>query len=345
MIDLSELQDSAQKAFPADKLVPERDAAWALAAEMGWLMIELPEDQGGLGLGRDAAATIHYELGKVLSSAPLIPAMLALRAIFEAENFADKESWIERICGGEYVPLNMLPGKLEVETDGSLTGKVSGFFDADMAGHVLVGASGRYLLVPTDAAGVRLEEKKLWDESRRLFDLYLDGYTPDPALGVAEGAEAAPLHDSIARSAHLFVAADSLGGATAGLDMTVDYLKMRKQFDRPLAMFQALKHRCADLTSQIVSAEALLWTRAANSESVNVTALGAMKGYAADSYRIVTEDIIQLHGGIGLTEEHPCHLFMKRAMLNLQLCGPLDHWREMVGREALALAIELNPEK
>jgi alkylation response protein AidB-like acyl-CoA dehydrogenase len=337
MIDLSELQDSAQKAFPSDKLVPERHVSWALVAEMGWLMIELPEDQGGLGLGRDAAATIHYELGKMLSSAPLIPAMLALRAIYEAENFVGKESWIESICGGEYVPLNMLPGKLEAAADGSLTGKVSGFFDADMASHVLIGASGRYLLVPTDAPGVRMEERPLWDESRRLFDLHLDGYAPHPSLCLAEGAAAAPLHDSIARSAHLFVAADSLGGATAGLDMTVEYLKMRKQFDRPLAMFQALKHRCADLKSQIVSAEALLWSRATSVESVNVTALGAMKGYATDTYRIVTEEMIQLHGGIGLTEEHPCHLFMKRAMLNLQLCGSLDHWREMAGREALNL--------
>ena len=80
MIELSELQDAASKAFPADQLRPERDAAWQLAAEMGWLMIDLPEDQGGLGLGRDAAATIHYELGKVLSSAPLIPGLKALVA-------------------------------------------------------------------------------------------------------------------------------------------------------------------------------------------------------------------------------------------------------------------------
>ncbi len=335
MIELAELHDSAQKAFPADKLMPERDTSWALAAEMGWLMIELPEDQGGLGLTRQAAAAIHYELGKVLSSAPLIPAMLALRGIAGAADFAARDEWIERICCGEYVPLNMLPARIEAGADGKSNGTVPGLFDADMASHVLVGCGGAYHLVPLDAPGVRLVERKLWDQSRRVFDLVLEEARLDANTLVADGALAASLHDDIARSAHLFLAADSLGGATAALEMTIDFLKMRKQFDRPLAMFQALKHRCADLKTQVVAAEALLWSRATGAEQVSVTDLGAMKALATDVYRRVTEEMIQLHGGIGLTDEHPCHQFMKRAMLNLQLCGGLDHWREAAGRAAL----------
>jgi alkylation response protein AidB-like acyl-CoA dehydrogenase len=118
------------------------------------------------------------------------------------------------------------------------------------------------------------------------------------------------------------------------LDLTVEYLKMRRQFDRPLAMFQSLKHRCADLRIQIGAAEALLWSRAKD-EGASVTDFGALKAHAAEVYRWVVEEAIQLHGGIGLTEEHQCHLFMKRAMLNLQLCGSTDHWREAAGRKAL----------
>ena len=76
VIELSELRDSATKAFPAGAILPNREESWQLAAEMGWLMIELPEELGGLGLGRDAGAAIHFEMGQVLSAAPLIPAML-----------------------------------------------------------------------------------------------------------------------------------------------------------------------------------------------------------------------------------------------------------------------------
>jgi alkylation response protein AidB-like acyl-CoA dehydrogenase len=117
--------------------------------------------------------------------------------------------------------------------------------------------------------------------------------------------------------------------------MTVEYLKTRKQFDRPIAMFQALKHRCADLKTHVVAAEALLWQRAAD-ESASIADLGVTKALANDVYRSVTEETIQLHGGIGLTDEHSCHLFMKRAMLNAQLSGGGDHWREAAGRQAMA---------
>ncbi len=321
MIALHELRDPAQKAFPADKLAPDRDASWKRIAEMGWLMIDLPEDQGGLGLGRAAATAIHYEMGSVLSSAPLIPAMLGLQAI-ASSSLSVRESWVERICGGEFVPLHMLPA----------SGTIAGVFDADMARHVVAGMPGRYVLIPLDAPGVRVIERPLWDNTRRLFDIELDDYKPE--LILAEGDAAKAMHDSLSANAQLAIAADALGGATAALGMTVAYLGMRKQFDRPLAMFQALKHRCADLRVMIGAAEALLWS-VVRRDDVSIIELGAMKAHATDIYRAVTEEMIQLHGGIGLTEEHPCHLFMKRAMLNMQLCGSLDYWREARGRELL----------
>jgi alkylation response protein AidB-like acyl-CoA dehydrogenase len=330
MIDLSELRDTAQKAFPADQLMPDRDSAWKLAAEMGWLMIDLPETQGGLGLGREATTALHHHLGRLLSRAPLIPAMLGLQAM-AGSSLVDRDDWIARIIEGTYLPLNMLPAK--VSGGGELTGTISGVFEADMASHVVAGLPDRYLLIPLDAPGVTLVERPLWDESRRLFDIQLDGYSPGPVL--AEGAECKALHDALSRSAQLALAADSLGGAEAALAMTVDYLSMRRQFDRPLAMFQALKHRCADLRVAITAADALM-SGCARDPDTSVAAMGAMKALACDTYRLVSEEAIQLHGGIGLTQEHGCHHFMKRAMLNLQLCGSVDHWRVVRGREALA---------
>ncbi|MET1754890.1 acyl-CoA dehydrogenase family protein [Novosphingobium sp. RD2P27] len=335
MIELNELQDAVQKAFPADKVIPERDASWALAAEMGWLMIRLPEELGGLGLGREASTMIHFELGRVLSSAPLIPAQLGLHAVLESTTLEGRDDWLERIAGGEYVPLHMLPTKLETGSDSTVSGTVSGVFEGDMAAAVIAYLPGGYTLVPTDAPGVSLVERPIWDKSRRLFDLVLENFRPDASLSLADAAGSRAIHDAISPEAHLAVAADCLGGANAALDTSVEYMKMRKQFDRPIAMFQALKHRAADCKIKIVPAEALLWSRAA-ADAVPAEQMGGLKTYAAEVYQWVTEEAIQFHGGIGLTEEHHIHLFMKRAMLNLQLCGASDLWNERVGRAALA---------
>ncbi len=339
MIELSERQDAAQKAFPADKLIPDRDKSWQLIAEMGWLLIELPEEDGGLGLGRDAFTVLNFELGRVLSSAPLIPALLTLRAISASPTLGDKAGWIERICAGEFIPAGMLGSRIEAKTDASgaieLSGLVPGVLEADMASYVLVSTQGLHALVALGAEGVSVVERRIWDRSRRLFDLRLDGCKIDPALIVAQGDDAAIVSRLLQEGVLLALAADALGGANTMLDMTVEYLKARKQFGRPLAMFQALKHRCADLKTAIAAAEALMWSRA-NDTQASVVDFGALKALACDAYRMVVEESVQLHGGIGLTEEHNCHLFMKRALLNLQLGGDADSWREAAGRAALA---------
>jgi alkylation response protein AidB-like acyl-CoA dehydrogenase len=331
MIALDELRDAAEKAFPRDQLMPPREASWQIVAELGWLMIDLAEEDGGLGLGAEATAAILFEQGRVLSPAPLIPALLGLKAI-AASDVAGKADWVERICGGEYVPLNLLSATVEVGTDGSLTGVVPGVFEADLASHLLAGLADRYVLIPLDAAGVTVTERPLWDESRRVSDIELSGVQPDLALATSDAAKA--LHDLISPAAQLALAADALGGANAVLELTIEYLKLRRQFDRPLALFQALKHRVADCKVKIAAAEALLWTRAGQAELSPVEA-GALKALATQVYAEVAEEAVQLHGGIGLTQEHPCHLFLKRAFLNRTLCGDGDHWNAATGRAAL----------
>jgi alkylation response protein AidB-like acyl-CoA dehydrogenase len=333
MIELNELTDAAQKAFPADKLSPSRDESWKLVSEMGWLLVRLPEDDGGLGLGREASTAIHYEMGRVLSSVPLVPVQLGLQTIVESHGFDARGEWIERISGGEYVPLHMLPSKL-TESGGTVSGTVGGVFEADMASAIVAYLPQGYTLVPLDAPGVSLTEREIWDPSRRLFDLKLDGFVPEMILAGGNAAKA--MHDSLAPETHLALAADCLGGATAALDMSIEYMKMRRQFDRPIAMFQALKHRAAELKTRIVAAEALMWSIARNPDA-SLVQVGALKALAADVYAFVTEEAIQFHGGIGLTEEHDIHRFMKRAFLNQQLSGSSDLWKERQGRDALAM--------
>ncbi|MBW8755752.1 MAG: acyl-CoA dehydrogenase family protein, partial [Sphingomonadales bacterium] len=158
MIERAELHDAAQKAFPADQLRPARDASWELIAEMGWLLLPLPEDAGGLGLGRDAATAIHFELGKVLSTAPLLPALLTVQALASAEELTDRSGWIERVTAGEFVTVNLLPAELELATSGSirLSGTLPCTPDADLASHMLVVTKNIAVLVPLDGEGVTL---------------------------------------------------------------------------------------------------------------------------------------------------------------------------------------------
>jgi len=333
VIERSELHDAAQKAFPTDALKPDRDAAWKLVTEMGWLMLALPEDAGGLGLARDSAAAIHFEMGKVLSPAPLIPAMATVQALGMAPDLADQAGWIERATSGEFITVNLFAPNA-VEDGGVLSGTLRAVPEADMASHVMITNPDLVALVPLDAEGVIVTEQKLWDESRRLSDVSFSQVKLDPALVMARGDAAKAITHQLKAEVIAALAADSLGGANAILDLTVKYLAERKQFGRPLGMFQALQHRCADLKIQIAAAEALLWARVEQSDA-GFSEVGGLKAHACEVYRWTCEEAIQLHGGIGLTEEFYCHLFMKRANLNVQLGGNAELWREMVGQQAM----------
>jgi alkylation response protein AidB-like acyl-CoA dehydrogenase len=171
---------------------------------------------------------------------------------------------------------------------------------------------------------VELIERPTWDITRRLFDLRFTKVALDEQLVLARGPVA---QDRIARLQTLrdfAMAADSLGAGAALLDITVEHLQTRRQFGRPLALFQALKHRCADLKTLLAGAEAMLADSLARvgdricDPEVHTRAKKA-KYLSCSVFSRVAEEALQLHGGIGMASEHPCHLFLKRAMLNEHL--------------------------
>lgn len=320
----AELQEAADKAFGQSDLMPDAAQSWALIAEMGWLMMAVPDDQGGLGLGLEAAGVIHRMLGKALVPGPAMTQMLAIEALARTNILPERDTLIADAMAGEVMTASLAGG---TDADDRLTCVP----DADIASHVLHVTAERIALVPTQH--VSTQYRPGWDKSRRLFDVTLHG----PGLTLAEGTEARLLAQRIEALRLFFLAGDSLGGAEAALAMTVDYLETRRQFDRPLALFQALKHRVADMRTALSASEALFWSRAAD-DAAALPRFGALKAHATSVYRHVAEEAIQLHGGIGLTMEHPCHLFLKRAMLNCALGGDADHWDEQAGRAALVAA-------
>lgn len=315
----AELRESARKVVSELGAPASEGASWAQIVELGWLLTAVPEELGGLGLGLEGACILHAELGRGVAGAPFLPAMLALDAIC-ASDVADKEAWIERLTTSFAVSAPLASAPLIV-MDEALSGEAVAVQSADTASHVLVCTPDHVVLAPL--AEAEIKARRTWDETRRLFDARFDGAKLDPALVLAQGEAARALSTRLAAHRDFALAADSVGGAAALFELTVEYLKTRRQFGRPLALFQALKHRCADLKSQVSAAEALLTDRLRADEAPALAAQKA-KQLAAAVYAWVAEEAIQLHGGIAMTAEHLCHRYVKRALLNQHLGAPAD---------------------
>ncbi len=318
----AELEAAAAQAFDGLTLVPDAEQSWQTIAEMGWLMMCVPEDRGGLGQGGEARAVIHHAMGRALVPGPTIAQMAVVDALAAGVRTDETDALLEAAVAGDVMTASMA---LSLAEDVLIAVP-----DADRASHVLHMTSERIALVPLE--GCEVVGRETWDETRRLFDVRVPG---SQGVTIAEGNAARELAETVRANLLLALAADALGGAEAALAMSVEYLGTRRQFDRPLAMFQALKHRCADLRVAISLADALLWQEAA-SPDLSLARAGALNALACQVYKETAEEAIQLHGGIGLTLEHPCHLFLKRAFLNCALGGDADYWEECAGRERLA---------
>ena len=340
-IEANELRASARQVVDGLGLAADEETAWCLVAELGWLMLEIPEADGGLGLGLPAACALHEELGRGLAMAPFLAATLAIDALCQSKEGA---GLLEGLGSGEdYIAVPLTDSALGLD-GGALSGIARAVPSADRAGHVLVWPAQRdhVLLVPTDHPGVELRARPTWDATRRLFDVHLAA--AEPALVLASGAAARSLVSRLLARRDFALAAEAVGGASRMLELTVEYLGTRCQFGRPLAMFQALKHRCADLKALVEAATALLQDGLARGAAAREfeyspaaeTAGQAARLLAAMAYTTVAEEALQLHGGIGMTAEHHCHLFLKRAMLDEHLGRGRDRYAQALAAGHLA---------
>jgi alkylation response protein AidB-like acyl-CoA dehydrogenase len=213
-----------------------------------------------------------------------------------------------------------------------LDGRKSFVLDGHTADLILVIAHAvgglSLFAVPGDAPGLTRTAVPTLDQTRKLATLDFTG-VPATLIGAA-GAGSAVLSRTLDVAA-IALAAEQLGGAQRALDMTVEYLKVRHQFGRPIGSFQALKHRCADLLLEVESLRSAVQYAAAavaeNSTEIPVVA-SLVKAYASDVYFHVAAENIQMHGGIGFTWEHDAHLYFKRAKSSELFLGDASYHRE-----------------
>ncbi len=305
---------------------------WEQVGDLGWPMLTVPEEHGGLGLGLAALVPLYEELGRVAAPLPFLVTMLASDCIARSASDEQKGQWLPRIAAGAIaspaLPLDPAPGAVQLRREGGdivLSGVAGELIDADSAALIILLARdedcGLHRVVVDQDDGLALETSVLWDHGHRMSSLTLrDLRLPaERAFAVTEVAEAAVL-----AHAALGLAAEAVGGSDGIIDITIDYMKTREQFGRPIGSFQALKHRIANHRTEAVGARCLVETAAAmigNDGAEWEREASAAKALACAAFAEIARDCIQLHGGIGFTAEQVCHLFLKRANFNAQVFG------------------------
>ena len=309
---------------------------WSQAAKLGWLALPADEAHGGLGLGPSELAVVYEELGRAVAPLPVLGTMLVVEALARGGDAAQQAAWIPRLAAGE------LPGAVSMLTPGApapaltltvglgggvvLDGVAENLLDGAAADVLLLlareGEALRWVLVEPAVDGVVVEKAATVDRTRHLGVARFERLAL-PVERVLAG-DAAVIADALLHHAALALASDARGGANAVFEIALDYLKTREQFGKPIGSFQALKHRCADHKIALVASGALVAEAVAKAASGDPAAgryALAAKALATEVYARVAQDAVQLHGGIGYTWEHPCHLYLKRAKLNEQLFG------------------------
>jgi alkylation response protein AidB-like acyl-CoA dehydrogenase len=328
-------------------------ALWhALAADVGVAGLLIPEALGGAGASYREAAVVAEEIGRNVAPVPFVgSAVVATTALLSIDDAA----LLSQVANGALtaalaVPFSAGPGSLPVPTvrldaaqpgdapaTARLTGTVSNIADALPADVLLVPADGvPYGLYEVKVgAGVDKRAVVSLDQTRQLCDLTLS-QAPARQIAAGEAAERAVAAALLAGAG--LIASEQLGIAERCLEMTLGYVKERKQFARPVGGFQAIKHRLADLWVLVTQARAAARAAAdglVSRQGTEAELLVALaKAACSDTALKAAQETIQLHGGIGFTWEHPAHLFLKRAKADSIGFGTADAHRASLARLA-----------
>ncbi len=290
--------------------------AWQAMAGMGWTGVVIPEAHGGSDFGWLSMGLVVEELGKTLTASPLTASTVAASAIMLGGSADQQAKWLPRIASGEAIATLAVdegpchdPAKIEARvSNGKLTGTKAFVAEAHGADVFVVAASdGLYLVAKGD--GVTVSGRSLTDQ-RSHAEVTFDGASAEKLAG----GDDTVLTDVLDR-ARILAAAEMLGMAQAVFDMTLDYLKQRVQFNQVLSSFQALQHRMADLFGDLAMMRSAVegGLQAVDSGFGVERAATLAKAEANRVLHKVTNEGIQLHGGIGMTDEYDVGFYLKRA--------------------------------
>jgi alkylation response protein AidB-like acyl-CoA dehydrogenase len=329
---------------------------WKQFAEMGFTGILVPEDQGGLGLGHVEAGIVLEEMGRNLSPSPFLTTSVAGVEALKAADAALRDRWFPGILSGETIlGLAIDEGPKHNPTAIAMKAERSGngFKLAGRKQFVIQGASAAMLIVAARTAGsageqdgltlfaVEKDAANMSTETVRLVDstmaahIVFDGVEVDADAVIGEVDQGWAVLNPLLRAARAGAAAEMVGVGAGAMDMTVEYLKQRKQFGRLIGEFQALQHRAAHLYSEmeiaraaVLKAQQLLDEGSANADLM----VSVAKAKAGQATGLAVREGVQMHGGIGMTDEYDVGLYMKRDRALQEFMGDVNFHTDQVAR-------------
>jgi alkylation response protein AidB-like acyl-CoA dehydrogenase len=321
----------------------DRDS-WREGSGLGWVALFVPEAHGGIAEAAQGvvdAAIVAEELGRVVFSGPFLSSSVVAFAVAQAGSGEQQAAVLPALASGDTLAAWCLAGKgasegaeagsVRVIPSGEgyvLDGIAAYVEDAEVADLLLVTAAGEdgisQLLVPADTPGISITPLEALDLGRRLADVRFESVSvpADALLGTLGGAA-----EQVERQLQVALAlqcAETVGVTDRALEFTLEWVKQRYAFNRPIGSFQGLKHRLADHAAQLEGAKAAA-AHAARSVQENAPdaaiAVSVAKSHCGRFATEIIRDCVQMHGGIGVTWEHDIHFYLRRAVSNEQLWG------------------------
>jgi alkylation response protein AidB-like acyl-CoA dehydrogenase len=313
--------------YPAD--------LWKKLAELGLLGLTLPERYGGAELTTLEAAILYEEMGRALAPSPhFVSAVMSAGVLAAAGSQAQRDEWLPRIVSGEAIitPAWLEPQggygpagvRLTSADDGKqvrVKGTKRHVAFARAATRLLVLArTGKgerdadlFLVDPKDARVDLLQQHTMASDTQ--YQVTFDDVTVAKSERIGPAGSGWTTWDKVMHDGIILLAAQAIGGAERALEMTVDYAKMRKQFDKPLGAFQAIAHYLADAVTSVDGGRTLVYEAAwARSTGRPIDRLAPLaKLFACQTFRDVTAMAEQVHGGLGFTVEFDIQLYFRRA--------------------------------
>jgi acyl-CoA dehydrogenase len=353
------LQDTAREFLDSNapvealrKLRDQRDPLgyapdlWQQMAELGWASIILPEQYGGLEFGFLGLGVVLEEAGRTLAASPLFAsAVVGASAILLGGNEQQKEALLPAIAGGELTIAlaleeshhhrpTQIRSTVMKEGDGFVvSGEKTFVLDGHSADKLIVVARSAgaerdsagltLLLVDREAEGVSVQ-RTLMADSRNAANIRFDNVQVAADALIGEAGRAWPVLEQVLDRGRVAMAAEMMGLALEAFERTVAYLKEREQFGAPIGSFQALQHRAAQMQAEIELCRSVLLQAltAVDETPEQLPILASLaKTRLNELVKLVTNEAVQMHGGIGVTDELEIGFFLKRARVAIQIFG------------------------
>jgi len=334
---------------------------WKKMANVGWLGLIFPEEYGGSGANFRNLSILCEEMGRALLPGPFLQTVLMVgMPILTVGTKEQKKEYLPRIVAGDMICTTAVleedgdfwPDGVQLKAtqrgnDYILSGTKLFVNNAKGVDYILVAARTRRATTPEDGItlflldttewGIYIAPLKTMDQTRPQFEVKFNQVAVPASNIIGELHHGWPILKEAALKTTAAICAEMVGGGEWVLETTVNYAKERKAFGVPIGSFQVIKHKCADMFSGLEYARSLMeWAAEAVKEN-NPDASKAVsmaKSYCGDTYRMVCDHGVQIHGGIGFTWDHDMHLYFKRARSSDTAFGDAYYHRELVGKSA-----------